>query len=75
MNILQINGGRALSGVVDVAGSKNSALAIMSAVLLAEGTTVLHNVPNVSDTRIKAGLLERFGAKCTWREGSLFIDG
>ncbi len=74
MNILQIRGGRPLIGEVDVAGSKNSALAILSAVLLAEGVTVLHNVPNVSDTRIKASLLERFGAKVDWVEGSLFID-
>lgn len=74
MNIFQIQGGNKLQGSVDVAGSKNTALAIMSAVALAEGTTVLHNVPNVSDTRIKAGLLERFGAKVQWREGSLIVD-
>lgn len=74
MNIFQIQGGNKLQGSVDVAGSKNTALAIMSAVALAEGTTVLHNVPNVSDTRIKAGLLERFGAKVQWREGSLILD-
>lgn len=74
MSMLQITGGRALTGQVDVAGSKNCALAIMSAVVLAEGTTVLHNVPDVSDTRIKARLLERFGAKVAWRENSLFID-
>ncbi len=74
MNMLQIQGGRPLRGAVDVAGSKNAALALMSAVLLGEGTTVLHNVPHVSDTRIKASLLERFGAKVAWHEGSLFID-
>ncbi len=74
MNMLQIQGGRPLIGSVDVAGSKNAALALMSAVLLVEGTTVLHNVPNVSDTRIKAHLLERFGAKVSWHEGSLFVD-
>jgi UDP-N-acetylglucosamine 1-carboxyvinyltransferase len=74
MNIFQIQGGNRLQGMVDVAGSKNTALAIMSAVALAEGTTVLHNVPNVSDTRIKAGLLERFGAKVQWVEGSMIID-
>lgn len=74
MNMLQIQGGRPLSGQVDVAGSKNAALALMSAVLLVDGTTVLHNVPNVSDTRIKAHLLERFGAKVSWHEGSLFVD-
>ncbi len=74
MSVLRIEGGRPLHGTIDVSGSKNAALAIMSAVVLAEGTTVLHNVPNVSDTRIKAALLERFGAKVEWREGSLFID-
>ncbi len=46
----------------------------MSAVVLGQGTTILHNVPNVSDTRIKAALLERFGAVVQWREGSLVID-
>src|ERR1700750_3216762 len=74
MNVFQIQGGKRLQGVVDVAGSKNTALAIMSAVVLAEGTVVLHSVPNLSDTRIKAALLERFGAKVRWDEGSLHID-
>ena len=74
MSTYHIKGGRKLLGEVDVAGSKNAALAIMSAVVLAEGTTILHNVPNVSDTRTKAKLLEVFGAKVQWREGSLLID-
>ena len=74
MSLLQIQGGRPLCGEVDVAGSKNSALALLSAVVLAGGETVLHNIPNVSDTRIKASLLEKFGATVRWREGSLFID-
>ncbi len=74
MSAYVIKGGRKLLGEVDVAGSKNAALAIMSAVVLAEGTTILHNVPNVSDTRTKAKLLEVFGAKIQWREGSLVID-
>lgn len=74
MNIFRINGGSRLVGEVDVAGSKNTALAILSAVVLVDGAVVLHNVPNLSDTRTKAALLERFGAKVVWREGSMFID-
>ena len=74
MHLLHIRGGKPLHGEVEVPGSKNASLAILSAVLLAEGQTVLHNVPDVSDTRIKIQLLERFGAKIEWREGSLFID-
>jgi UDP-N-acetylglucosamine 1-carboxyvinyltransferase len=74
MEAYVISGGRRLAGEVDVAGSKNTALAILSAVVLGEGTTILHNVPDVSDTRTKAKLLETFGAKVQWREGSLIID-
>ena len=74
MSALYIEGGRPLRGEVAVPGSKNAALAILSSVLLAEGPVALHNIPEVSDTRIKAMLLERFGAKVEWREGSLFID-
>ena len=74
MNVFQIKGGKRLEGVVDVGGSKNTALAIMSAVVLAEGVTVLTNVPNLSDTRIKANLLERFGAKIKWDGDRLEID-
>ena len=70
----QISGGQRLEGVVDVAGSKNTALAIMSSVVLARGVTALHNVPDLSDTRMKARLLEQLGAKVVWREGSAYID-
>lgn len=74
MNVFQIKGGKRLEGVVDVGGSKNTALAIMSAVVLVEGKVVLTNVPNLSDTRIKAALLERFGAKIVWENDRMEID-
>ncbi|HEY0865984.1 MAG TPA: UDP-N-acetylglucosamine 1-carboxyvinyltransferase [Fimbriimonas sp.] len=74
MNAFLLAGGKRLLGEIDVAGSKNTALAVLSTVVLTEGTTILHNVPDVSDTRIKTLLLERFGAKVQWREGSLIID-
>ena len=74
MDVFKIVGGNRLTGSVDVKGSKNAALAVMSSVLLAEGVTVLRNVPEVSDTRIKAGLLARFGARVEWVEETLYID-
>jgi len=74
MSALVIRGGHRLVGEVDVAGSKNTALAILSSVVLAEGQVVLHNVPEVSDTRIKARLLEKFGAKIEWQGRTLLID-
>ena len=74
MSCFVISGGRKLQGCVDVGGSKNGALAIMSAIVLAEGKSVLHNIPNVTDTITKAKLLECFGAKCEWNNGSLEVD-
>lgn len=74
MNVFQITGGRELHGAVDVPGSKNAALGLLSAVALCKGTTVLHNIPQISDTVAKAALLEQFGAHVEWRNGSLHID-
>jgi len=41
---------------------------------MAEGVTVLHNIPDIADVRVKASILEVFGAKVQWRENSLIID-
>lgn len=69
MNVLRIQGGAPLHGIVDVPGSKNSALAILASVLVSNGPIELTNVPDVSDVAIKLRLLERYGAKVA-REGS-----
>lgn len=74
MHVLRIKGRNRLFGEVDVPGSKNASLAILSSVPLTRGQVVLHNVPQISDVTIKLGLLEDFGAKVEWREGSVFID-
>jgi len=74
MNVLAIRGGNRLVGEVDVAGSKNSALSLLSAVVLAEGVTTLRNIPDIVDVRIKAKLLEQFGAKIEWHDDALSID-
>lgn len=74
MTMFRISGGQKLVGEVDVAGSKNAALAILSAVVLTEGPIVLHRVPSIADVRIKADLLRRFGARIEFSEGTLTVD-
>lgn len=74
MNVLRIEGGRPLRGSVDIAGSKNAALAILASVPLVDGTVVLTNVPEISDIHIKLNLLRRLGVESEFREGTLFID-
>jgi len=48
---------------VRVTGAKNSALKLMAATLLAEGTTVLHEVPTILDVEIMGELLRRLGCQ------------
>ncbi len=58
-----IEGPVALSGEVRAGGSKNTALPLMCAALLSEGTSVLGNVPLLRDTRTMLRVLETLGAK------------
>ena len=52
-----------LSGTVRAGGAKNSALKLMVACLLAEGRTVLSNVPRITDVDTMADVLRAIGAQ------------
>jgi UDP-N-acetylglucosamine 1-carboxyvinyltransferase len=71
---LLVTGGRRLSGSVRVGGAKNSALKLMAASLLAEGRTVLHNVPDISDCRTMVDVLQHIGARVGRDGGSVIVD-
>ena len=70
-----IDGGVPLKGEIQVSGSKNAALALMSAALLADGPVGLLNVPELEDVRTMASVLEGLGAKVSRRNGAMTIDG
>lgn len=74
MSVLRIQGGVPLRGEVAIPGSKNASLAILSAVLLAKGKTILLNVPKVRDVQVKLELLRKFGVKVQWEGEELHID-
>lgn len=57
----RVIGGKEISGVLEVEGSKNAALPIMIATLIEKGTYVLKNVPNLMDIRTLVKLLESLG--------------
>jgi UDP-N-acetylglucosamine 1-carboxyvinyltransferase len=59
-----------LSGEVIVPGAKNSVLKLMAAALLADGTTVLRNVPVIADVDIMADLLVALGLKIDYLDPS-----
>lgn len=60
---LMIAGGNRLRGSVRLAGSKNSALAILVGAALGRGRTVLDNVPNYTDTHVLCKILEELGVE------------
>lgn len=62
MDIYKIKGGKKLTGEIPVSGAKNAALPIIVASLLAEGDTVLKNVPALVDIKTIIKVIECLGA-------------
>jgi UDP-N-acetylglucosamine 1-carboxyvinyltransferase len=58
-----IDGGKVLSGKIEVSGSKNAALPILAASLLAEGWCTFHNIPDLVDVQTIKKLLISLGAE------------
>ncbi len=74
---LYIEGGKPLSGETKIQGSKNAALPMIAASLLAEeGQTVLHRIPPVKDVLVALEILRQLGAKVDYdaTEGVAVID-
>jgi UDP-N-acetylglucosamine 1-carboxyvinyltransferase len=61
MDKLVIEGGRRLSGTIVVGGSKNAALPLMAATLLAQGKCVIENVPALKDVETLGLILRELG--------------
>ncbi|MGQ9523357.1 MAG: UDP-N-acetylglucosamine 1-carboxyvinyltransferase [Armatimonadota bacterium] len=66
MEAIYIQGGTSLQGEITVSGSKNSSLAILAASLLAEGETILDNVPDIGDIHTMLDMLKHLGARVQW---------
>ncbi|MBW3577463.1 MAG: UDP-N-acetylglucosamine 1-carboxyvinyltransferase [Actinobacteria bacterium] len=62
-DILVVRGGKPLHGEIRVNGAKNAALKHMAASLLAEGRTVVNNVPAIADVPIMGQVLTGLGAR------------
>jgi len=68
MDKLIITGGNVLSGDVRISGAKNAALPILASCLLAEGVSVIGNVPHLHDITTTMELLGRLGVELTLDE-------
>ena len=68
MEQLIITGGNRLTGHVNIDGAKNAALAVLPAVLCANGPCVIENLPMIDDIACSLDMLSRAGANI------LYID-
>jgi UDP-N-acetylglucosamine 1-carboxyvinyltransferase len=71
-----IRGGRPLTGRIEVRGAKNLVTKAMVAALLGESPSLLRSVPDISDVRVVASLLEIHGVKIGngAEDGELVLD-
>lgn len=75
-DVLEIRGGRPLTGQVDVKGAKNLATKAMVASLLGTTPSTLRDVPEIRDVEVVRSLLEVHGVAVSAGEepGSLVLD-
>jgi len=66
MDKLVIQGGHPLTGTLHVGGSKNTALPLMAAAILADGVTTIHNIPVLQDVYTFSNVLRVTGCRVTF---------
>ncbi|MBO4941603.1 MAG: UDP-N-acetylglucosamine 1-carboxyvinyltransferase [Clostridia bacterium] len=70
-----ILGGAKLEGEVEISGAKNSAVALIVAALMVDGTCIIENVPPVSDTYVLIDIINQLGGNAEFIDkGVLKID-
>lgn len=74
MEKIIINGGKKLSGSVKISGSKNAVLPIIIASVLADGESVIYDVPDLTDVHILKDILTELGAKVVFKNNVFKIN-
>lgn len=73
MDKFVVNGGKPLTGEVDICGAKNAAVAIIPATILADSPCRLENIPNISDVTAMFEILKQLGASVTQVDDNAYI--
>ena len=74
MNSIKIHGNQPLKGVVQVHGSKNAAIPLVCASLLAKGKVLFRNVPRISDIDDLVAILRKLDCNVRFKGHLLMID-
>lgn len=74
MEYLQIYGGKRLEGTLNIHGAKNSILPILAATVLVDGTSIIHNCPDISDVSVTLDILRHLGADIKVEGDTVIVD-
>ena len=74
MDALRIRGQRPLTGELEISGSKNASLPIMTAALLASGVSNLRRVPKLADVKTLGKVLGHLGVEVGQDDTTLRLD-
>lgn len=74
MQKLIIKGSCKAGGETAVQGAKNSVLPLLAGCVLAEGETVIHNCPELSDVFASCRILNCLGCKCSFKDNTAVVN-
>lgn len=74
MSVIEICGGKKLSGEVECQGSKNAVLPILAATMLNGEESIINNCPDLADVRMAFEILRHLGGKAEYSNHTAIID-
>ena len=74
MQKLEVFGANKLKGSINISGSKNASLPILTATLLSKKKVYLKNIPKVTDIDTMINLLHSLGSKIKFEKKNIVID-
>ena len=69
-----IRGGERLCGDIKIKGAKNSVLTLLAACVLADGVSVLHDCPQITDVDTMLEILKKLGCKIVRNDDDVTVD-
>ncbi len=74
MKVMEISGGRDLSGTIRISGAKNATVALIPAAILTDEEVTICNVPEITDTDALCDILEELNVDVKRASESLVIN-
>lgn len=74
MQKIKIQGGKELTGVINIGGAKNAAVALLPAAILCDEETNILNVPDITDKFALIDIIKVLNGKVSEQRGLLTID-